>query len=88
MYVSLDTDLDNFFQSVTSLSSTLFLMFSIVFRNTELFINFKKSVSKEFLAFINFCVLKWPHARSWCTKPKWQNLEVKFLLELLYFEKY
>ena len=63
-------------------------MFSIVFPNTGLFISLKKSSSKEFLAFIRFCVLKWPRARSWSTKQKWQNSEAKFVLELLYFEKY
>ena len=87
-YVGLDTNLDNFFWSVTSLTSTLLLMFSIVFSNIELFISLKKSVSKEFLAFICFCLLKWPRARRWCKKQKWPNFEAKFVLELLYFEKY
>ena len=45
-YIGLDTKLDNFFWSVTSLTSTLFLIFSIVFSNIKLFISLKKCLKR------------------------------------------
>ena len=43
---------------MTSLKSTLFRKFSMVFPKTELFISLKKSFSNEFLACFRFSVLK------------------------------
>ena len=49
-YVDFDVSLSSFFSLVTSLTSTLFLKFSIVFPKTLLFVSLKKSFSKVFLA--------------------------------------
>ena len=49
---------DNFFPSVMSFTSTLFLISSVVLPKTLLFISLKKSFSNEFLVVVRFCVLK------------------------------
>ena len=54
MYVGLEDIFNSLFLSVTNLTSTRFLRFSIVFPKTELFINLKKSFSKAFLALVLF----------------------------------
>ena len=56
--VGFDVNLTSFFSSVTNLTSTLYLRFSIVFPNTLLFISLKKSFSKLFLALVLLRVLK------------------------------
>ena len=57
-YVGFDVSLSSFFSLVTSLTSTLFLRFSIVLPKTELFMSLKKSFTKVFLACFLFSVLK------------------------------
>ena len=56
--VGFDVSLSSFFSLVTSLTSTLFLRFSIVLPKMLLFISLKKSFSNEFLACFFLSVLK------------------------------
>ena len=53
-YVGFDVSLSSFFSLITSLTSTLFLRFSIVLPKTELFMSLKKSFSKVFFSMLPF----------------------------------
>ena len=79
-YVGFDVSLSSFFSLVTSLTSTLFLRFSIVLPKTLLFISFKKSFSNEFLACFLFLVLK---SMYYFSQGDWSNFSTLWIFLIL-----